>query len=98
MRRVAATRSPITFIGTGEHIDDFEPFKAKPFISKMLGMGDLEGIVDKMAELKIEDNEELMEKLKHGRFTLRDMYEQFQNIMNMGPFNQIIVSGKSTSV
>ena len=58
----------------------------------MLGMGDLEGIVDKMAELKIDDNEELMEKLKHGRFTLRDMYEQFQNIMNMGPFNQIIVS------
>ena len=50
--------------------------------------------MDKMAELKIEDNEELMEKLKHGRFTLRDMYEQFQNIMNMGPFNQIIVSGK----
>lgn len=87
---VAATRSPITFIGTGEHIDDFELFKAKPFISKMLGMGDLEGIVDKMAELKIDDNEELMEKLKHGRFTLRDMYEQFQNIMNMGPFNQII--------
>ena len=89
---VAATRSPITFIGTGEHIDDFEPFKAQPFISKMLGMGDLGGIMDKMAELKLDENEELMDKLKHGQFTLRDMYEQFQNIMKMGPFNQIIVS------
>jgi len=34
---VAATRSPITFIGTGEHIDDLEPFKTKPFVSKLLG-------------------------------------------------------------
>lgn len=36
--RVAATKSPIIFIGTGEHIDDFEPFKTQPFISKLLGM------------------------------------------------------------
>lgn len=35
--RVAATKSPIIFIGTGEHIDDFEPFKTQPFISKLLG-------------------------------------------------------------
>ena len=35
---VAATQSPITFIGTGEHIDDLEPFKTKPFISKLLGI------------------------------------------------------------
>lgn len=34
---VAATGSPIIFIGTGEHIDDFEPFKVQPFISKLLG-------------------------------------------------------------
>ena len=43
--RVAATKSPIIFIGTGEHIDDFEPFKTQPFISKLLGVysgGDIE--------------------------------------------------------
>ena len=34
---VAATKSPITFIGTGEHIDDLEPFKTRPFVSKLLG-------------------------------------------------------------
>lgn len=34
---VAATHSPIIFIGTGEHIDDFEPFKVQPFVSKLLG-------------------------------------------------------------
>ena len=37
LSRVAATKSPIIFIGTGEHIDDFEPFKTRPFISKLLG-------------------------------------------------------------
>ena len=35
---VAATKSPVIFIGTGEHIDDFEPFKVQPFVSKLLGM------------------------------------------------------------
>lgn len=87
---VAATKSPVIFIGTGEHTDDFEPFKVQPFVSKLLGMGDIEGLIDKVNELKIDDNEELMKKLKHGQFTLRDMYEQFQNIMKMGPFSQIM--------
>lgn len=87
---VAATKSPVVFIGTGEHTDDFEPFKVQPFVSKLLGMGDIEGLIDKVNELKLDDNEELMKKLKHGQFTLRDMYEQFQNIMKMGPFSQIM--------
>jgi len=87
---VAATKSPIIFIGTGEHTDDFEPFKTQPFISKLLGMGDIEGLIDKVNELKLDENEELIDKLKQGVFTLRDMYEQFQNIMKMGPFSQIM--------
>ncbi|XP_033101149.1 signal recognition particle 54 kDa protein-like [Anneissia japonica] len=87
---VAATKSPIIFIGTGEHIDDFEQFKTTPFVSKLLGMGDIHGLIDKVNELNLEENEELINKLKHGEFTLRDMYEQFQNIMKMGPFSQIM--------
>lgn len=87
---IAVTNSPIIFIGTGEHIDDFQQFKVKPFISKLLGMGDLEGLIDKVSELKLEENEELIEKLKHGEFTLRDMYEQFTNLMKMGPFNHVL--------
>lgn len=55
-------------------------------------MGDIEGLIDKVNELKLDDNEDLIEKIKHGQFTIRDMYEQFQNIMKMGPFSQIMVS------
>lgn len=55
-------------------------------------MGDIEGLIDKVNELNLDDNEELLEKIKHGQFTLRDMYEQFQNIMKMGPFSQLMVN------
>uniref|UniRef100_A0A0K0DE88 Signal recognition particle subunit SRP54 n=1 Tax=Angiostrongylus cantonensis TaxID=6313 RepID=A0A0K0DE88_ANGCA len=87
---VAVTKSPVIFIGTGEHIDDFEPFKPKAFVQKLLGMGDIAGLVDMVNDIGIKDNEELVSRLKHGLFTLRDMYEQFQNIMKMGPFSQIM--------
>ena len=82
---IAATGSPIIFIGTGEHIEDFEPFRVQPFVRKLLGLGDIEGLIDRVQELKLDKNEELLDKLKHGVFTLRDLYEQFQNIMKMGP-------------
>lgn len=90
LESVAATKSPIIFIGTGEHTDDFEPFKTRPFVSKLLGMGDVEGLIDKVQQLNLENNEKLIEKLGKGQFSLRDMYEQFQNIMKMGPINQIM--------
>jgi len=88
---VAATKSPIIFIGTGEHIDDLELFKTKSFIQKLLGMGDLEELMNTVQDLGMEkNNEALMKKIQHGEFTLRDMYEQFTNIMKMGPFSQIM--------
>jgi len=88
---VAATNSPIIFIGTGEHIDDFEQFKTKAFIQKLLGMGDIEGLINTVGELGLDkNNEQLMKKIQHGEFTLRDMYEQFTNVMKMGPFSQIM--------
>ena len=67
-----------------------EQFQTKPFVQKLLGMGDIEGLVSRFEEVNVGNNEELMNKIKHGEFTLRDMYEQFQNIMKMGPFGQIM--------
>ncbi|KAF8375264.1 hypothetical protein PRIPAC_81693 [Pristionchus pacificus] len=88
---VAVTKSPVIFIGTGEHIDDFEVFKPKSFVQKLLGMGDIAGLVDMVNEAGInQNNEELVKKLKQGVFTLRDMYEQFQTVMKMGPLSQVM--------
>ncbi|OIW19219.1 hypothetical protein TanjilG_20344 [Lupinus angustifolius] len=87
---VAATKSPIIFIGTGEHMDEFEVFDVKPFVSRLLGMGDLSGFMDKIQEVVPMDQQpELLQKLSEGTFTLRIMYEQFQNILKMGPIGQV---------
>ena len=88
---VAATDSPIIYIGTGEHIDEFEKFQTKSFVSRLLGLGDWQGFMDKIADVIPEDKEgELMEKLQGGTFTMRIMYEQYANIMKMGPMGQIM--------
>ena len=63
---VAATQSPIIFIGTGEHIKDLDPFVAKSFVSKLLGMGDLSGLYDTLKQAVPKDSqnqEELMAKI-----------------------------------
>ena len=82
--------SPVIFIGTGEHIDNLEPFEKKPFISKLLGMGDIEGLMARVKDLNM-DEDKMMDDIKKGRFTLRNMYEQFQNIMKLGPISQVIL-------
>ena len=85
---VATTKSPVVFIGTGEHIDDFEPFQTKKFVQKLLGMGDIEGLISSAEELNLVNEEELADKIRRGHFTLRDMFELFQNVMKMGPLGQ----------
>ncbi|KAJ1557895.1 Signal recognition particle, partial [Cladochytrium tenue] len=88
---VAATRSPILFIGTGEHLNDLEIFRANQFISKMLGMGDLTGLMETVQELSATGNsKELAKKLEAGVLTLRDLYQQFQNIASMGALSKVM--------
>lgn len=60
---VAATHSPIVFVGTGEHIDDFEPFNTKSFVSRLLGMGDISGLLGLFEEEKMFDQPELYKKI-----------------------------------
>ena len=87
--KLTSSFSPVIFIGTGEHIDNLEPFEKKPFISKLLGMGDIEGLMARVKDLNM-DEDKMMDDIKKGRFTLRNMYEQFQNIMKLGPISQVI--------
>lgn len=56
-------------------------------------MGDWSGFMDKIHEaVPMDQQPELLQKLSEGNFTLRIMYEQFQNILNMGPLGQVTVS------
>ncbi|OUS43451.1 signal recognition particle 54kDa subunit [Ostreococcus tauri] len=88
---VSETKAPILFIGTGEHIGEMEPFDANSFVSKLLGMGDMKGLVEKMTEIVPEESaERLADAIGSGTFTMRLLYEQFQNLQNMGPISSFM--------
>jgi signal recognition particle subunit SRP54 len=86
---VAATHTPIVFIGTGEHMADMERFAPQPFVSKLLGMGDMQGLVDMVQSLKLDQNKDTMKHIAEGVFTVRDLRDQIGNIMKMGPLSKM---------
>ncbi|WP_457753438.1 signal recognition particle protein Srp54 [Thermococcus sp.] len=89
---VVATGAPIKFIGVGERIDDLEPFDPKRFVSRLLGLGDIQGLLEKFEELSKaqELKEEDLEKFMRGKFNLKDMYAQLEAMSEMGPLKQIL--------
>ena len=88
---VAATGSPIIFLGSGERFDDLDPFNAKSFVSKLLGFGDIRGLMDEMKSITDDKTqEETRERMAKGKFTLRDMYNQFQSVMKLGPMDKVM--------
>ena len=85
---VAATHTPIVFIGTGEHMLDLERFAPQQFVSKLLGMGDMQGLVEHVQSLKL-DQKDTMKHIVEGVFTIRDLRDQLGNIMKMGPLSKM---------
>lgn len=88
---VGHTGAPIIFIGTGEHLEDLETFNPERFISRLLGMGDLHTLLERMRE-SIDENkaEETAKKIMSGHFTLREMYEQMEMLADVGPLKKIM--------
>lgn len=87
---VAATRAPIIFYGTGEHFDDLEAFDPQGFVSRLLGMGDMRALIGAFSSVDQQKQTEVLESIRRGEFTMRDMYNQFQNIMSLGPLNKVM--------
>jgi signal recognition particle subunit SRP54 len=91
---VDQTDSSVAFIGTGEEVSDVERFDPDGFISRLLGMGDIRALVDRveeaMEESDIEEEELDPEKLLSGDFTLRDVYKQMEAMGSMGRLDQVM--------
>jgi signal recognition particle subunit SRP54 len=87
---VAATSAPIKFIGTGEKVEDIEQFIPSRFVGRLLGMGDLETLLEKVQEAEIKVPEKKARAILSGKFTLTDMYEQFEAVKGMGPFKKVL--------
>ncbi len=86
-----ATNNPIVFIGIGEKINDLERFRPKNFIGRLLGMGDLEALLEKTKEVISEEKaEDLKKKVLKGEFNLIDLYEQMRSLKQMGPLSKVM--------
>ena len=87
----AVTGKPIKFAGTGEKLDEFEPFHPERMASRILGMGDVVSLVEKAAEAVNEDDMRRMEeKMRKGEFTLEDFLEQLRQMKKLGPLESIV--------
>ena len=85
------TGLPIKFLGTGERLDAIEPFYPDRLASRILGMGDVLGLIEKTeSEMDEEKLIELDRKLRQSQFDLNDFLEQIHRIKRMGAINQVI--------
>ena len=86
----AVTGKPIKFIGTGEKLDQIEPFHPGRMASRILGMGDVLTLIEKAeAAFDAKKAAELEQKLKSNKFTLSDFYDQLSQLKNMGSLDEI---------
>ena len=91
---VNETESSIAFLGTGETVQDIERFEPNGFISRLLGMGDLKQLSERveraMAETGEEDDDWDPQDIMKGSFTLKDMQKQMEAMNNMGPLDKVM--------
>ncbi len=91
---VDQTDSSIAFLGTGETVEDIERFEPNGFISRLLGMGDLAQLTERveraMEQTGVEEEDWDPEDLMQGNFTLNDMQKQMEAMNNMGPLDQVL--------
>ena len=86
----AAANVGIRFIGIGEKIDDFEEFEPSKFVGTLLGIPDIESLVQKVQEAEVDIEPEMVKRMIHGKFTLEDLYLQLKSIKKVGKFKQIL--------
>jgi len=87
---VVATGAVIKFIGTGEKVDELEVFKPPKFVARILGIGDIEGLVEKVRRVRIEFTEKDLEEILSGKLNMRLIYKQLISIRKLGPLRKIL--------
>jgi len=86
----AETKAPVFFITTGEKINDIEEFNPKTFLSRLLGMGDLQTLIEKIKSVTDEKSKEkIQKKISEGKISLEDVIEQVKSMNSVGGFEKI---------
>ncbi|PIN79843.1 signal recognition particle protein [Candidatus Woesearchaeota archaeon CG10_big_fil_rev_8_21_14_0_10_34_8] len=87
----SVTGAPVKFIGVGEKVDAFEEFKPKNFVGRLLGMGDLETLLEKAKEAVTEEEaQDMSKKFLSGKFNLLDLYSQMETMGKMGSLSKLM--------
>jgi signal recognition particle subunit SRP54 len=88
---VSVVGVPIAFVGSGERLEDLEPFHPDRIVSRVLGMGDVLSLIEKAeAAISEDDAERLEARIRSNEFTLEDFRDQLKTIRKMGPLEQVI--------
>src|SRR3954463_12608977 len=88
---VSVVGVPIAFVGSGERLEDLEPFHPDRVVSRVLGMGDVLSLIERAeAAIDQQDAEKLEQKIRANEFTLEDFRDQLKTIKKMGPLEQIV--------
>src|SRR5919201_1604984 len=88
---VSVVGVPIAFVGSGERLEDLEPFHPDRVVSRVLGMGDVLSLIEKAeAAIDQDDAARLEQKIRENDFTLEDFRDQLKTIRKMGPLESII--------
>lgn len=87
---VAATGAPISFIGLGEKVSELEEFDPARFTARLLGLGDIRGLIEKAREAEVEVSRRRASAILYGKFTLKDFYEQIEASRKLGPISKVL--------
>jgi signal recognition particle subunit SRP54 len=87
----AVTGAPVKFAGVGERVEEFEPFHPERMVGRILGLGDVLGLIEKVEEtVDQEKAQELVRKLRRAEFSLEDYRDQLQQVKKMGSLQQVL--------
>src|SRR6478752_1028876 len=88
---VSVVGVPIAFVGSGERLEDLEPFHPERVVSRVLGMGDVLSLIERAeAAIDVDDAAKLEAKIRSNEFTLEDFRDQLKTIRKMGPLESIM--------
>ena len=86
----AATGAQVMYIGTGERIDDLEVFSSTRFVGRLLGMGDIQAVLDLAKRLENEADDVRMKRISSGKMNMEDFYYQLEEVTKVGSFQGLL--------
>jgi signal recognition particle subunit SRP54 len=89
---VAATGARVKFVGTGEKIEELEPFNPQSFVARVMGLGDIRALLERVREAEAEEKalKVVEEDIAKGRVTMRTIYAQLKSIRRLGPLSKLL--------